>query len=89
MVEILPNGVFYKTYYPFKTFSKDQSPDWWNAYNKVKHKWYDKLKVYGTLKNVIEALGGLFILNVLKQYYGKNVIMKLISIGWYYPSLCY
>ncbi|GAI17301.1 unnamed protein product [marine sediment metagenome] len=39
---------------------------WWDAYNHVKHGWYVNIKE-ATLKNTIEALAGLFVLNILHK----------------------
>ena len=66
-VKIIPNGVLYKSYFPFEAFNSNSSPNWWFSYNKIKHEWYDSLEENGTLINVVEALGGLFILNVLHK----------------------
>jgi len=56
------------TYYgklqPFKDFDKG-SPSWWLPYNKVKHEIFEQMERTATLANVINALGGLFSLNIL------------------------
>lgn len=49
---------------PFLNWSSNKSPDWWNKYNHVKHDRF-KNKIEATLKSVLEALSGLFIINVL------------------------
>ena len=49
---------------PFKSFSNIESPDWWDAYNKVKHKYslhYQKASV----TNVLQGLAGAFLLNAV------------------------
>lgn len=64
---------------------KMETPDWWIAYNKVKHERTSKNKV-GTynyeranLKNIIYALGGLYI---LEQYFLNeiNTSAEIINI---------
>lgn len=56
---------------PFQNWNVDEykSPDWWSPYNKVKHERLDHAKD-ANLKNVINALGGLYILN---QYLVKYI----------------
>lgn len=71
-----PNGIFYKAYSPFSEFKQNQSPSWWKSYNKVKHEWYDSSREHGNLKNVIESLGGLFILNVLHKDSQKFLVLN-------------
>ena len=46
-----------------------KSPDWWTPYNKVKHKRIDSYRE-ANLKNVINALAGLFI---LENYFVKFI----------------
>lgn len=55
---------------PFKYWDSNNSPRWWQVYNKIKH---DRVKIkeenhewylYANQKNVLKALGGLFILNM-------------------------
>lgn len=48
---------------PFSKLSA-RRPSWWTAYNKIKHEHYDHLRK-ANLKNVVNCLGGLLILNAL------------------------
>ena len=48
---------------PFSSFS-ERTPSWWSAYNKVKHEYYDSF-YKANLKNVLNCLGALLILNAL------------------------
>jgi hypothetical protein len=60
---------FYGTCRPFEGFldpQNDKIPKWWNSYNHVKHGWYENIEE-ATLKNTVEALAGLFVLNVLHK----------------------
>lgn len=66
-VEVRPNGVFFKTIIPFHEFQTNHSPQWWKAYNKIKHEWYNSRKQMATLNNVLEALASLFLLNILHK----------------------
>jgi hypothetical protein len=64
-VDIAYGLTFYDTKYrPFEEFGKKKIPAWWNSYNHVKHTWFDCIEE-ATLENVVGALAGLFILNVL------------------------
>ena len=49
---------------PFKNFAEDKSPDWWNAYNSVKHEWSEALG-QANMANTLEALAGAFLLNAI------------------------
>jgi len=53
----------FKSLTPFSNWSSNRSPDWWEAYNHVKHDRF-KNKKEATLKSTLNALGGLFLLNV-------------------------
>jgi hypothetical protein len=53
-----------KNLHPFYEFRRQRVPAWWTAYNHVKHTWFDCIEE-ATLANVISALAGLFLLNVL------------------------
>jgi hypothetical protein len=48
---------------------KEDYPEWWNVYNKLKHDKYSNLKK-ATLKNALKALGALCL---LKDYYVEGV----------------
>jgi hypothetical protein len=67
--------------HPFQGFSSVfKSPEWWSAYNKVKHQYslhYEK----ASLNNVLEALAGAFLLNVV-HYPSIELLWQLgILIG--------
>jgi len=51
---------------PFSEFGKGKAPNWWKAYNKVKHNWLKNLKK-ANVKNTLRALGGAFLLNVVHE----------------------
>lgn len=65
------------TYYgklmPFKDFDK-KSQIWWDSYNKVKHELFEQIEKRATLENTINALAGLFILNILHKESRKYLI---------------
>lgn len=71
----------YETIKPFDPFLPKQSPVWWDAYNDIKHEFYQNWRK-GTLDNLVNALGALFTLNVLHkdaQYYllDRGVILSV------------
>lgn len=51
---------------PFQPFALKNKLEWWEAYNDVKHGFFQKMHK-GTLDNVVHALGALFALNVLHK----------------------
>jgi len=51
---------------PFLNFKYAKSPDWWKAINGVRHEW-DRNRKKANLKNIVEAMAGLFILNILNK----------------------
>jgi len=59
----------YGTCCPYQGFldvQNNKKPKWWDAYNHVKHGWYVNIEE-ATLKNTIESLAGLFVLNILHK----------------------
>ena len=68
---------------PYQDFSSKRIPTWWDAYNHVKHEYYDKI-VEANLGNVIDALGGLLVLNALhkdsQEYLVKSGVLKCGSL---------
>jgi hypothetical protein len=65
------------TYYgklqPFKGFER-KSPLWWESHNKLKHKFFEQLEERATLQNTVNALAGLFVLNILHKENRQYVI---------------
>lgn len=64
---------------PYQHWNSDNSPNWWQVYNKIKH---DRVKIkeedtewylYANQKNVLKALGGLFILNM---YFYREIVFN-------------
>jgi hypothetical protein len=49
------------SFVPWKNWSKDLNPFWWNSYNKVKHQRNDRFQE-ANLKNVLNSMGGLLII---------------------------
>lgn len=71
----------YSTFPPYKSFSistprNERSPNWYKSYNKVKH---DRNKNFSeaSLKNVIEAVGGVYVLLIAMYGIGFDHILKL------------
>ena len=69
----LGNYPLIKPFSDFSNFAKKEKNEleecndsnWWHSYNGLKHDYYKHLKERATLGNVIEALGGLFLLNCI------------------------
>lgn len=51
---------------PWSDWQNDKTPDWWSAYNRVKHERNAHFRK-ANLKNTLNAIGGLFVL--LLHYY--------------------
>lgn len=76
-------------------FNSKTKPFWWEAYNKVKHNRFDYMEM-ANLKNVVYALGGLFILEnrmlriIADEYnciYGPDRFSELFEIKvWKYDT---
>jgi hypothetical protein len=83
-VSIAYGLTFYdKNFRPFQKFGKQEIPLWWTAYNHVKHTWFDHVDE-ATLENVVGALAGLFILNVLNTSSRLYLIKHQNVIKWDY-----
>jgi hypothetical protein len=68
---------------PWESWSNNQNPDWWHAYNDVKHE-RDKNFEKGNLKNVIYSLGGLY---AVLLYLSKYKVLSLPPSGLFnYPG---
>jgi len=79
-VEIAYGLTYYAKRCPFEEFARGEVPHWWNSYNHVKHEWFDCLKE-ATLKNTVEALAGLFVLNVLHKENQQYLILQNVIIS--------
>ncbi len=67
---------------PWINFKDNKSPDWWKSYNNIKH---DRLAKFdqATLKNIINAISGLFIL-VCFYISDNDESIGFYSVpGWY------
>jgi hypothetical protein len=79
------------TYYgeitPFKSFSEESSsPQWWQEQNVVKHHFYEEMEK-ATLDNLVNALGGLFILNILHMDARPYLFdIGVISMNYFPPK---
>lgn len=51
---------------PFQDFAQGAIPSWWSGYNQIKHEYYRKMDE-GKLGNVLSALAGLLVLNLLHK----------------------
>ena len=75
----------YEELEPFKAFASDSTPDWWEAYNKYKHSRYADIDI-ATLRNSVEALAGLFVLNVLHKENQAFLVERGVIRATYGPS---
>lgn len=66
-----------ETIAPFKDWTEDGKPEWWKAYNHVKHNGFTN-KEEGNLNNVVESLAALFLLNCLH----RDTQIKLTEYGY-------
>lgn len=66
----------YGTLIPFSEFARNKSPQWWKVYTALKHNWSKNIKK-ANLKNTLEALAGLFLLNVVHE----PSIFRLADMG--------
>jgi len=73
-VNVPRHGLSFK---PWENWGGDRHPDWWGAYNKVKHE-RDAHFSKATLKNALNALGGLLILTF--HYYSRKLADPLGSV---------
>lgn len=78
---------------PFSNWSSNKKLDWWEAYNHVKHDRFKNQKE-ATFQSTLNALGGLFILNVIhletmpvlvdydiiKSYLAKGTIKSVLEM---------
>ncbi len=65
-----------ETLKPFNNWKRND-PDWWIAYNHVKHNGYEN-KTEGNLLNVIESLSALFLLNCIHE----KTQLQLVKYGY-------
>lgn len=72
-----------RNFRPFEEFGHNQIPAWWTAYNHVKHTWFEHIEE-ATLENVVSALAGLFILNILNTSSRLYLIKHQNVIKWDY-----
>lgn len=70
---------------PFLNWGSDISPKWWKAYTDLKHDRFQNIEK-GTLINVLEALGGLFLLNVMFRETISVLINNDIIRGGSFPK---
>ena len=68
---------------PFEDFGK-KSPFWWIPYNKVKHEIFEQIERQATLENTINALAGLFVLNILHKESQRYLIRHTNVIDFRY-----
>jgi len=66
---------------PWSKWQNQESPDWWRAYNKIKHNRFEN-KAKATLEYTLYALSGLFLVCVLLKEFRPNLVdMEIIKGG--------
>lgn len=87
--EVSSNGFQHFPFTPFKSFSnplrKERSPSWYRAYNNVKHNRTDKFSD-ASLENVIQAVGGVYVLLVAQFGLGFDHKLQLSFTGFLQDS---
>ncbi len=65
---------------PWKDWNGEKNPEWWTTYNKVKH---NRTEHYSkaTLKNVLEALAALYVVNLYLSYMDMKNMNPTFSIS--------
>jgi hypothetical protein len=80
--EVLSYGFKYPPFAPFSSFSNDirenRSPEWYRAYNNVKHNRTEKFN-QASLDNVIQAVGAVYVLLVAQFGPGFDHISQISS----------
>jgi hypothetical protein len=71
--------------YPFKEWTENSAPKWWDSYNKIKHNKTEKHN-NANLESALNALAGLFLLHCEQidslRYLYKYSSTSLITIQW-------
>ena len=66
---------------PLSNWKNQKSPDWWTAYNQVKHNRFEN-KTEATLEKTLYALSGLFLVCVLLKEFRPNLVdIEIIKGG--------
>ena len=76
---------YYAELQPFKGFER-KAPNWWDAHNKLKHEFFEKLEERARLHNTINALAGLFVLNILHKENQQYLVRHTNVISHRYIS---
>lgn len=78
-IDVYSPNLHYAIIKPFEQFKYDKSPEWWQKHNDIKHNWASNYQ-QAHLRNVIEALSGLFELNILhkecQNYLVNNEVIR-------------
>jgi len=70
------------TVVPFEELrSPTGTPDWWNAYNQVKHSEYDEFRI-GNLENCVAAVSALALLGFLMGVLGADWLFVNVGIAY-------
>lgn len=70
---------------PFLEFRRGKSPKWWKIYTGLKHYSLEKIKD-ATMKNTLDALSGLFLLNVIDEQNWPSIAWEVVQGTLHQPS---
>ena len=69
---------------PFEALGESSStPEWWNAYNRIKHSEYDEFRS-GNLENCLTALSALALLGFFMSWFVSDPLF--VNVGIVYPE---
>jgi hypothetical protein len=74
---------------PWQNWNSDENPDWWKAYNQVKHKRAQHFR-QANLQNTIKAIAGLFVatMYLYKTEAGEGALIPLPNLLILSPKHC-
>jgi hypothetical protein len=70
--------VFHTTLVPFCEFAKNDNPKWWKTYTGLKHYSLERIED-ATMKNTLDALAGLFLLNVIDEQNWPELAWEVVQ----------
>jgi len=69
---------------PFKALQETEgTPEWWNAYNRIKHSEYDEFRS-GNLENCLTALSALALMGFFMSWFVSDQLF--VNVGIVYPE---
>jgi len=75
----------YTTMVPFSEFGRKKRPTWWIIYKGLKHYSLEKIED-ATMRNALEALSGLFLLNIIDEQNWSLLAWEVVDGSLHSPS---